>query len=535
MNRASLPPNLTFYNHWVDHLMEWSSLIVLVLILLASELVRRHFRGQNQIQAQEPSSLHDQLPFIGHIFGITTKQVGHFHDLRKKTTLSAATLPILNGKIYAVFEPALIQLALRSPSLSFEPLMIQHAQGLLGVNEDVLHAVRSGLLGDLLRATKPAFSGEQLEKYNLRALSQYATVINRIQPETPLKLSKLQTWLQDVVTVASAETLYGDSNPIRMGSSLIKDVWTLEGGVQSLSLNFVPSITARRPYKARERLVIALAPLFEPARAQSLPCISRSRADVIRGHGITNPTDIARCELALLHVATVNTVPILFWLIVNISAKPDLVAALRSECASLVSEEHGHGQERPKKLSVSIGSLQRKCPLLTSSLQECLRVYGQALHSRRVLNDVVLTDPRGNQYLFKGGVDVMMPSGVANIMPGIWGADAGDFKATRFMSWPENATPDQRAAYVPFGGGKHLCPGRNFATVEILGFVAALVLGTEIKGHGGPGKTVKVPDSAPAILGQAISKPKAHVTNECSEVTIQRREGFEYVEWKFCS
>ncbi|TDZ37779.1 7-alpha-hydroxycholest-4-en-3-one 12-alpha-hydroxylase [Colletotrichum trifolii] len=411
--------------------------------------------------------------------------------------------------------------------------MIQHAQGLLGVDEKTMAAVRSGLLGDLLRATKPAFAGEQLERHNLTALNRYAEAINSTQPGQPLELSSLYLWLQTVVTVASAETLYGDMNPLKTGSTLVNDVWTLEGGVQQLTFSVLPSITARAPYVARERLVEALSPLFDPAAVDSLPDVSRCRAEVIRAHGITSPQDIARCELALLHVATVNTAPILFWLIVNIFSQQDLLKALRSECLPLMAR--GPSSSREEEVTITIGFLQRSCPLLKACFQECLRIYGQPLHSRRALSDTVLTDTRGEQYLFKKGVDVMMPSGVSHTMPDVWGSNAGDFDASRFMNWPDNASREQRAAYMPFGGGKHLCPGRNFATAEILGFVAALILGTDIEAPEGTGNELTVPQSSSAVLGQAISKPRGYANREGLGARIRKRVGFERVKWRFSS
>ncbi|TDZ14056.1 7-alpha-hydroxycholest-4-en-3-one 12-alpha-hydroxylase [Colletotrichum spinosum] len=245
------------------------------------------------------------------------------------------------------------------------------------------------------------------------------------------------------------------------------------------------------------------------------------------------PDDIARCELALLHVATVNTAPILFWLIINIFSQQDLLKALRSECLPLMRREPSSGQE--EKVTISIGSLQRSCPLLKACFQECLRIYGQPLHSRRVLSDTVLTDTQGEQYLLKKGVDVMMPSGVSHTMPDVWGSNAGQFDAARFMNWPDNASREQRAAYMPFGGGKHLCPGRNFATAEILGFVAALILGTDIEAPEGTANELTVPQPSSAVLGQAISKPRGYANCEGLGARIRKRVGFERVKWRFSS
>lgn len=119
----------------------------------------------------------------------------------------------------------MMQRALRTPSLSFEPLMIQHAQGLLGVDDRVMSVIRSGLLGGLMQATKPVFAGEQLATLNLAALGYYAGVINMIEPGEPLQLANLYSWLADIVTAATSQALYGTANPIMTGSTLINDVW----------------------------------------------------------------------------------------------------------------------------------------------------------------------------------------------------------------------------------------------------------------------------------------------------------------------
>jgi cytochrome P450 len=38
----------------------------------------------------------------------------------------------------------------------------------------------------------------------------------------------------------------------------------------------------------------------------------------------------------------------------------------------------------------------------------------------------------------------------------------------------------QVQGYFPFGGGKHLCPGRHFAFTEVMSFVATIVYGFDI-------------------------------------------------------
>ncbi|KAK2666784.1 Cytochrome P450, E-class, group IV [Fusarium oxysporum f. sp. vasinfectum] len=79
------------------------------------------------------------------------------------------------------------------------------------------------------------------------------------------------------------------------------------------------------------------------------------------------------------------------------------------------------------------------------------------------------------------------PAGVAHYEDSVWGADVNVFNPERFLPSSKGSTEDERkrkAAYIPFGGGRHLCPGRNLALAEIIGFASALLLGFEIEAVG---------------------------------------------------
>ena len=47
--------------------------------------------------------------------------------------MGIATLPILGGKMYAVWDTALIQSGMRSKTMSFDAIMVKNAPGLLGL------------------------------------------------------------------------------------------------------------------------------------------------------------------------------------------------------------------------------------------------------------------------------------------------------------------------------------------------------------------------------------------------------------------
>lgn len=143
--------------------------------------------------------------------------------------------------------------------------------------------------------------------------------------------------------------------------------------------------------------------------------------------------------------------------------------------------------------------------------------------TRRVIRDTILTDSKGNEYLFKAGVDVMWSAKELH-RDTTWGEDVMEFDPERFLE--ENYGRARKQAYVPFGGGKHLCLGRNFAFAENLGLMVAMVAGFVVEGV--DAKKFRLGASS---FGEAVAKPPPDAQG--GEVVIKRKEGWEGVEWKF--
>jgi len=129
-----------------------------------------------------------------------------------------------------------------------------------------------------------------------------------------------------------------------------------------------------------------------------------------------------------------------------------------------------------------------------------------------------------------------MPAGVSHASTAIWGADAHAFDARRFLSTTRDSLDKeskklQIQGLFPFGGGKHLCPGRYFALVEILGMVSVLMAGFElVKDVPGEGDDVRisVPEAGMQRFGEGVRKPKHDI-----RVKVRRRGDLEDVRWGF--
>jgi cytochrome P450 len=222
-----------------------------------------------------------------------------------------------------------------------------------------------------------------------------------------------------------------------------------------------------------------------------------------------------------------NTVPSTFWCMFDIFSRPDLLAAIRRELEThaVVTPD----PSAPHKRAVDISLIRGDCPLLVAAFQEMLRLHSNGAPIRFVYEDVVLD----NQFLLKKGSILQMSAPVIHSEQTHWGLDASNFDATRFDSHVAIAgqkatkahTKPRATSYMAWGASPNLCPGRHFATAEILAVAAMLVLRTDITPVKGHWWTPKLNSNA---MAAAMSPP-----GEPYPVRIQRRKEAEGIEWSF--
>lgn len=280
-----------------------------------------------------------------------------------------------------------------------------------------------------------------------------------------------------------------------------------EQDLPMLMLGVTLSVTARRCFYARKRLQAALSGYYGDNLDdhEDVAQIVKNRANVLRKHGISGK-EVGIFEVGLLHVATFNTIPILFWCMAYIFTRPELVVRLRDE-VSPVAERGDNDQ-----VTLDISRLDEKCPLLVSCYCEAIWLSSKGMGNRRVMEDTTISDGSGVSYLLREGCSLQMSAQVSHSLEKAWGPDSGAFTADRFVGngGKDGAEAEKlrRASYMPFGGGRHLCPGRNFAFAENLGFLASLLLGFEVAFlDENMKRTGRVPETAPCVMTGAVSKP----------------------------
>ncbi|KAM0440461.1 hypothetical protein ACHAQK_005868 [Fusarium lateritium] len=233
--------------------------------------------------------------------------------------------------------------------------------------------------------------------------------------------------------------------------------------------------------------------------------------------GLSNENN-ARALLGSILAIVGNTIPTTFWLLISIFSRPDLLTEIRSELEVTMEDPSSR-----QGVSLDYTTIREKCPVFMSTYDEVLRMTSGIATVRYTNEDTLIQD----RWLLKKGAQVQMPTAFIHADPTTWGADADVFDHTRFLK-AKVLTKEQKtrraAAFRPFGGGNTLCPGRHFASYEVLTFVGSILLGFDVTPTT---ETFDVPQMDRSKLPLTSLKPAGDI-----KVNMARRSGWEKAEFK---
>ncbi|KAK1447321.1 hypothetical protein CMEL01_09160 [Colletotrichum melonis] len=513
------------------------SYVVLALFPLIALAISRI--STPSLDPREPPLLKPTIPVVGHLVNMLHKGGKYYLEMYESSQgkLSTATLSIFGQKIYLIASPSLAQAALRNRLLSFDPFVVQASDGLVRLSAKAKELFVDGTLLHAFSTTvSSATSPEPMRRMTVTALAAFTDDLNALAagPGHQQEIQHLYHFLRNRIAMAATDSLYGiKTNPFRHDPRLVDDIWTFDDALTYLFPNIKPEWIAPAGNSARERLQHVLVNYYKqfPDESSFPPDVAeftKLRARIIRNSGLSD-TDLGRLEVGMVVAATTNSAPMFFWFLISVMSRPQILAKVREEVEPLVT----FGKEDisgPSGAAIKVVATFRTsqltdsiiCPYITAAHRETLRLFDSNTATRHVLDDTTLPDGT----LLRAGGICHIPAGVGHRIPEAWGdRDPNEFAPERWlehqvrMSGSSGIT--QKMAFWPFGGGKHLCPGRNFAINENITLLAALVTGFDCDG-------LVVPECPIANLtGQSVPPPKKQV-----KATFKRREGWEHVVWK---
>ncbi|GAM88128.1 hypothetical protein ANO11243_061590 [Dothideomycetidae sp. 11243] len=493
-------------------------LILVSVITVAYYVLGRLFAHD----PREPPLAPQSIPFIGHVIGLSRSSFNYHVQLSKRVSSPIFTMVLPGQKMYVVTKPDLIQQVQKLyKALSFAPIEAKFSTRIAGSSDKTKailkqslkdHDNNVGLSADtqtaMRESTRP---GAALDEMNRVMISEMARLLNDLQPARgATRTFKMHAWLREAMTLATTRSAYGPKNPYD-DKEIADAFWVFEGGMMSILLGILPSITARKPTAARDKLAGAFEDYYRSGGVKTGSVLARRRYEVKIKNGL-DIAEAARFEAVNGLAILVNTVPAAFWSLLMFHSDSTLLVDIRKEVDACTVSEDVSGTTTK---TLDLNSLKEECPLLLSAYQEVLRYRAMGASIREVMEDTQL-----DNFLLKKGAMLQMPTRVLHEDKDIWGST--DFQPRRFL--PENGKRQPRDdTFRAFGGGKTLCPGRHFATNEIMAFTALFIARFDMKPVKG---SWELPTVANTNAASAIMEPDYDVDAE-----ITTRNGFEDVKW----
>lgn len=470
-----------------------------------------------------------------------------------------AKLKSFGADFYLVQSPDAVQAAYRNQSLTIVPLALFFLgrscgapsrftadllkQAACSTGKDYWHVsnklVRENLAG-----------GEPLKQLTDRVLQRVAHTLTHEVPDgggldggqqglrshigSGYRVPNLHHWIWMTLGMANMNGLFGQTkNPFHK-PGLIDQYYTWEQEhLNVLYAPVLPWLTARKGYTARAAVLAELTHFADTVGDEDDNSIlSKNCQRLNKEHGVDG-SSAAAIYLALLFGATANAFPTLYWMLLFIYRDPGLLRDLRAELEATVVSDQEEEDGTYAKVVDARKINATSCPLLHSCYTETLRLVSRQPGARIVTADTALTfkDSKTgfeSSYAIEKGSVVHMPGEMLHLSERNWGPNASQFDGYRFfrLAQDPNKGADRKArkAHIALGGGKHLCPGRNMASAEILATAAAFVTGFEME-------TTR--NAVPTMVhqfGLGIVKPDA---NEDLSAWIRPRRDAKTVCWRF--
>ncbi|KAI9649219.1 hypothetical protein NHQ30_001787 [Ciborinia camelliae] len=429
----------------------------------------------------EPRPVSTSLPFLGTIIQLSRKKTKFYVELRNKHDLPIYTLRLPGVRLYVVNSPSLIPAVQRQyKDLAFPPLEAKGAMSVCGtskITNDILNTNINGEEGDwgysmtFYKAIhKPLAPGPDLDAMNRVMAQKVAASIDGIKGQRTVPLFD---FIKREIAIATTDSVYGPQNPFK-DPAVADGFWKFQPGVLILIMQLFPSILAKESLQAREYMTRAFNKYFENGGHHAGSALIKARFDHSTEHKVP-VDDISRFEVGNTIGLITNTSPTAFWMAYHLYSDPAVLEDCRQELSKVLFDET-HTTNSGETIKVRILDMSRvkiDCPILLSTLQEVLRVHTIGTSTRMVMKDHLLD----GKYLLKKGSTLMIPGPVQHTSTSAWGPNVSEFNHLRFL--PENKRHNA-ISFRGFGGGTTLCPGRHFASTEILAFIALLILRFDI-------------------------------------------------------
>ncbi|KAI9321143.1 cytochrome P450 [Zopfochytrium polystomum] len=495
------------------------------------------------------------IPFFGSAFALSSNPNAFLARCRDRFG-PVFRVRVAGKLITFVVDQSLFGALMKTPALRFEP--VKH-----NINLAVLDVPQQTL--DAMPADEEAIQHGFYVKHLLNGAGALDTLIPRSAEEMVRVMQDVAGFsgsIQQQNGASSSSSAAAASVPLfstvsRMifvagtralfGSSLDDHLDALHKAFCDFDAGF-PLLVAGAPAWALPRAVAArarIAHLLTPPPSDDASGYVKSRAaffaDVLANYttdpakpepAAKTPDDgdvLGKLQLGFFWAANANSIPTAFWTLFYLLRDREAWAAVRDEIRTHLAAADNLADPAATWTRDRLAA----CPLLDSAVDEALRLTSTSLIMRHAASDGVVdlphaatpaaendkneppraAAPAAVRLSFAKGDEIVMYPSLTHYDPAVF-PDPTRFRVDRFLR--ANASPAQRAALVPFGGGKSMCPGRLLAKSQIKIVVALFALrypDARLVSSSSSSSSSTTPDPAPAFdygrLGLGVYPPSS--------------------------
>jgi cytochrome P450 len=208
--------------------------------------------------------------------------------------------------------------------------------------------------------------------------------------------------------------------------------------------------------------------------------------------------DYGGLQTAFLWVSLANTIPGVFWSLLYILRDPKALQTIKEEIDKHLpivpldsdSNDSDTNDWTPEQLD--------SCIYLESAINETLRLAGAPFMTRKCCRETQFVLQDGRTVTMKSGETLAWFGGASHFDPKLF-PEPTKFVFDRFLNKKAETVP----GFMPYGGGKSICPGRFFAKSELKTVVAMLLRYMEYKLE----DTETIPSPVRARVGFGVAPP----------------------------
>ncbi|KAI0431593.1 cytochrome P450 [Xylaria sp. FL1042] len=500
---------------------------IVSLLLVACLVVLDKFRSQQSgFEKSEPPVCHASIPFVGHAVGMIRHKVNYYSWLRDQCQLPIVTISLFGSRVYAVFSVPLIQSIQReSKALAFQPIQAKFSVKLCGVSSEAYRILErdmqteTGEYGNIYTAMHHALSpGKPFQDMSRMMVNRVCDTIDGIHAGSSVRLDE---WLRHHVTQATTDAVYGPHNPFQ-NPEVERAFWEFERAIPSLI--FLPEWLARHGSRNRRIVAAAFQNYFLNKRHEQASDLVKDFYASECSYGFSL-SDRSHFEVGHAVATLANTYAAVFWMVFYVFSNSEILSELRQELSTVITTNRSDVTVGEQKIhhTLDMMKVNTHCPILISTFRESMRLHSVGMSLRQVCKDTVIN----YSYCLKKDAMVLMPTIAIHTDPDVWGSDVLSFNYRRFLPISKSKSDTQKdrvspAAFRSFGGGTTLCPGRHFATTQIIVWISMLVMRFDVEPSGGWVR----PTTEKSNLANVIMRPDDDI-----EVKLTARNDYKDGTW----